>query len=105
MSKRKNYEAPVGKGIDRATMLAQKELGVTNITVHQVTPNAWGAFYASDEGKARLNRMRTQNQMYIDYYKEKAAGKAIGETKADVRKAWEGTGFDKSGKVIAVNIE
>jgi hypothetical protein len=99
MSSKRPYEAPVGKGIDRATMLAQKADGNYNITVHEITSDAWKAFYSTTEGKARLRRMQTQNALLEKYYKDRAAGTNPGQTKADVIKFWNNIPFDTDGKV------
>jgi len=99
MPKAKRVLAPIGKGIDRATYQSQLAAG-NSITVHEINENAWKAFYASPEGKARMRRLMDKNQLLSDRYQDIANGKGLqGITKADMIKKWKRTVFNDDGTV------
>ncbi|HXU95456.1 MAG TPA: hypothetical protein VFP45_03370 [Candidatus Nitrosotalea sp.] len=103
MSSRGRKEAPVGKGIDARTMQVLRARGAPSITVHEINENAWKAFYASPEGKARLRRMQDLNNLKRQRYEAIARGtryvSGTSQTDADVQKTWKRTVFDQNGNV------
>lgn len=103
MSSRGRKEAPVGKGIDARTMQILRSRNAPSITVHEINENAWKAFYASPEGKARLRRMKDLNNLKRARYEAIAAGSGYTsgttQTNSDVYHVWKRTTFDENGNV------
>jgi len=106
MSRRGRNEAPVGKGIDAAAIQKVGAAGGPFITVHEINENAWKAFYASPEGKARLNRMKDLNQLKMARYQGIANGTAkyvsgASQRDSEVYKTWKRTRFADDGSILS----
>lgn len=100
MPKAKRVKAHVGKGVNKETMRAVKASGAPKLITFQITDDAWAAFYASKEGKARLRRMQTLNTLMTNRYQGIVNGQGLALKKSDVRNRWKSINFNGDGFVV-----
>lgn len=101
MPKAKKKEAPVGKGVNKSALIASKADGVYTFKTYKINENAWKAFYASDEGKRRLNIMRELNDRKRKRYQAISEGKNawLDGTDKAVYETWRNLPFNAAGKL------
>lgn len=95
MASRKK-EALVGKGVKQANINSKGD----DFTIFQINKNAWKAFYASDEGKARLKKMNEINKAkQLRYQKLSLQGYKSGttQTNRDLEKDWRNNQLKEDG--------
>jgi hypothetical protein len=99
MPKAKRVKPHVGKGVNKETMRNVKASDAPKLITFQITDDAWAAFYASPEGKARLRRMQALNNMMINRYQGIVNGQGLTVKKSDVRQRWKALPFDQNGNI------